>query len=204
MASRKGSRRSSRRTNRRSSRKNRRSSRKNRRTNRRNRKSQRGGAYNPMELSLAQGQEFQERHVNQHGGGGYQAGGYAPVGDQGLLPADLRTMARVSPLDGALEQIKGMSDLPQPEVPKQSGGGMNIPPPPPNSRRRRNGRRNGRKSMNRRGRKNTRRCWTRRGQRGGGAQLLGAPYNAPAMLLTPAEAARAGTADFSDPLLKGR
>lgn len=215
MASRKSSRRCWARKNRKNSRKtsrketrrnrkNRKSSRKNRKASRRNRR-QRGGAYNPMALSLLQGMEYGELHRNQHGGGGYQAGGYAPVGDQGLLPADLRTMARVSPLDGAIEQIKGMSDLPQaPEVPKQSGGGNNFPPPPP--MRRRKSRRNGsvarKNRKNRKNRKTNRRRSQR--QRGGGAHLSGAPVSAPGMLLTPAEAARAGTADFSDPLLRGR
>jgi hypothetical protein len=215
MASRKSSRRcwarknrkNSRKTSRKETRRNRKSTRRNRKASRRNRR-QRGGAYNPMALSLLQGMEYGELHRNQHGGGGYQAGGYAPVGDQGLLPADLRTMARVSPLDGALDQIKGMSDLPQaPEVPKQSGGGENMPPPPP--LRRRKSRRNGNAARkNRKNRKTNRRSNRRRSQRqrGGGAALgvSGAPVSAPGMLLTPAEAARAGTADFSDPLLRGR
>jgi hypothetical protein len=215
MASRKSSRRcwarknrkNSRKTSRKETRRNRKSSRKNRKSSRRNRR-QRGGAYNPMALSLLQGMEYGELHRNQHGGGGYQAGGYAPVGDQGLLPADLRTMARVSPLDGALDQIKGMSDLPQAtEVPKQSGGGYNMPPPPPKTRKGRKNRKTNRRRRNTAARRNNLRRSNRRrrgGQRGGGAHLSGAPVSAPGMLLTPAEAARAGTADFSDPLLRGR
>jgi hypothetical protein len=154
---------------------------------------QRGG-YNPGALNLTQGQQYLNTHMRQHGGGSLVG---APLGDSGMLPQDLRIAARVGPLDSALGEIAGMSDT-APAAPTQSGGRR--------STRRSKGRkgtkgRKGRKSA--KGRKSTKGRKGRKGsrrQRGGA--LTGAPYNANPMLLSPAMAAKAGTADFSNPLLK--
>jgi hypothetical protein len=64
----------------------------------------------------------------------------APVGDQGLLPDDMRQIARVTPIDQSISAIRGMSD--------QSGGARRR------SRRKRNSRgrytkKNGRKHSRR-------------------------------------------------------
>jgi hypothetical protein len=133
-----------------------------------------------MELSLRQGQQFDEQHVNQHGGANSLYG--APVGDQGLLPAELRDMARITPLDGNIREASVMRD------PDQNGG-LNGPPTMIGGRRKgmsRKGRkasrsasrkasRKGRKAMSRKGRKAS--------QRGGNYRVMGSPYNAPSMLL---------------------
>jgi len=143
-----------------------------------------GGAYNPMELSLRQGQQFDEQHVNQHGGANSLYG--APVGDQGLLPAELRDMARITPLDGNIREASVMRD------PDQNGG-LNGPPTMIGGRRKgmsrkamsRKASRKGRKAMSRKAM--SRKAMSRKGrkasQRGGNYRVMGSPYNAPSMLL---------------------
>jgi hypothetical protein len=161
------------------------------------RRKHRGGAYDPMVASLAQGKQFAEIHSNQHGGGAALVG--APVGDQGLLPDDLRVAARIAPLDARLGEISGMSD--QPSIAPMKGG-------------RRKSRRGGKKSRkaskkSRKGRKASKksRKSSKKSRKAGKRKMRGgayspAPYNAPTMLLSSSEAAKAGTADFSNPLLK--
>lgn len=73
----------------------------------------RGG--NPMNQSLAQGMEYAKIHANQHGGAAVSLAAAAPVGYTGMLDDSLRAIARIAPLDQAVNQIQGMSD--------QSGGG---------------------------------------------------------------------------------
>ncbi len=191
------------------SRKVRKASKKSRRASRRTGKKQRGGNYSPSQLSFLQGMEYRELHPAQFEQRGGAMLGYAPVtpGDQGLLPAELRASARVEPIDAADQFIKGMRDPPFDTMPvaAQKGG----------ARRRRRASRKGRKASkkaskkasrkesrkeSRKGRKASRKA-SRRAQRGG-ALLNGAPLSQPTMLLTPAQAAKAGTADFSNPLLK--
>lgn len=96
----------------------------------------------PMNLNLAQGQQFAKFHVNQHGG--VFSGGPYPgaVTEPSMLPADLVASAHLLPLNQAFSEIRGLRD--------QAGG-----------RRRR---RNGRKS--RKGRKGSRKNRSRR-YRGG-------------------------------------
>ena len=192
------------RRNRSASRKNRKNSRsanrKNTRRNntRRNNMSMYGGAYDASRLSLLQGQQFGAIHANQHGGqrGGGSwsgAGAGAPLGYDSRLPQELVASARVGPTLSALGEIAGMRDdgpggMPvggaapgAPGAPQQTGGG-----------RRRKGRKGSRKSKGRKSRK----------MRGGAYADSPASLSAPTMLLNPAQAARAGTADFSNPLLK--
>jgi hypothetical protein len=154
--------------------------------------------------------EYRELHPAQFEQRGGAMLGYAPVtpGDQGLLPQELRASARVEPIDAADQFIKGMRDPPfdtMPTPPAQTGG----------ARRRRGASRKARKASkkSRKARKGSRKASkksrkarasrkaSRRSQRGG-ALLNGAPLSQPTMLLTPAQAAKAGTADFSNPLLK--
>ena len=160
-----------------------------------------GGAYNPAALSLAQGRDFDAQHKNQHGGAYAPLGG-APVGDQGLLPQELRDMARVTPVDMKNAEIIGMHD------PDQMGG-MNTMKGGRRKGSRSASRNNMRKSRKSRkaNRKNTRKNRKSRKSRrnqGGGArtEMGGAPYDSPNMLLSPSEALKAGTGDFSNPLLK--
>jgi len=152
---------------------------------RKNRRIYGGGL--PSQLSLAQGEQFLSAHSRQHGGGGNYSGAGAPVGDQGLLPHDLAASARIGPTMTALHQIAGMRDPDQ--LPAQTGG-----------------RRKSRKGLNRRNsnrksriNRKSRRCGWRKNRRGGGGSYPGggAPTSMGGMLLTPSDAAKAGTGDFS-------
>ena len=173
------------------SRKNRKSSRKD---SRKNRKSSRkmnmrrmnyfGGSNNSMELSLAQGRQYQELHQGQHGGSQMAVG--APVGYSGMLPDDLRASARVEPTFSSFQQIQGMSDMPQASTPTAQTGG-----------RRRKASKKSRKASKKSRKSSKKTHKGSRKMRGGMAEI-----NSPTMLLTPAMAAKAGTADFSNPLLK--
>jgi hypothetical protein len=179
-ASRKSSRKVSRKVSRKSSRKSsRKASRKSTRKmmygGRRSSCMMRGG--NPMNQSLAQGVEYAKIHANQHGGAAVSLAAAAPVGDTGMLDSSLRAIARIAPLDQAVNQIQGMSD--------QSGGGK---------RKGRKSMFNGKtmkrnlKMMRKRLMKMMRKM-TRRGKK----MFGGAPadYGAPGMLLSPAMEAKA-------------
>ena len=201
---------------RKSCRRNRKSSRRNRKSSRRNRR-QNGGAYDPANLNLQQGKQFQEAHRLQHGGGNLN---WAPVvaGNQGMLPADMREQARVVETFNAVNEASVMRDPDQ--LPVQAGGrrrgsrssrrgsrrnnngGMNAMTPSMRRRRssRRGSRRNNNGGMNMSANTNMTPSMRRRRrkQRGGLRVLEGASYDSPNMLLTPAQAAKAGTADFSN------
>ncbi len=112
-------------------------------------------------LSLAQGQDYEQIHANQHGGAAVSLASSAPVGYTGVLDDSLRATARIGGLDASLAEIRGMSD--------QAGGG-----------RRRKARRG--KGRSRRG---------RRGMRGGAQPVVPADYGSPGMLLSPGQEARA-------------
>jgi hypothetical protein len=121
--------------------------------------------------SLAQGQQFEALHKNQHGGG-LDAGPFpGAVIAPSVLPENLHASARVAPLDAAIKEIQGLKD--------QSGG------------RRRKGRKASKKSKKasrkaRKGRKGSRR------QRGGAWNMDNAQsVNAPGMILPPALEAKA-------------
>jgi hypothetical protein len=79
--------------------------------------------------NLAQGKDYQQLHVGQHGGGTMYQG--APVGTTGVLDSNLHTAARIGPTMAAYGEIRGMRD--------QAGGG----------RRKRRGSRRSRRSRRR-------------------------------------------------------
>ena len=165
-----------------------------------------GGAYNPAALSLAQGRDFDAQHKNQHGGAYTPIGG-APVGDQGLLPQELRDMARVTPVDMKNAEIIGMHDPDQMGgMNMMKGGRRNNMRKSRKDRKSRNNMRKSRKDRksSRKSRKSSRKGRkSSKGQRGGArTEVAGAPYDSPNMLLSPSEALKAGTGDFSNPLLK--
>jgi hypothetical protein len=147
-----------------------------------------------MAQSLAQGRQFAEFHKNQHGG----ALMGAPLSeiDGSMLPQDLRSFARVGGLDESIAAAATQRDPDQVSV--QQGG------------RRRNGRKSRKASRknrkaSRKNKKNSRKSSgknSRRNRKQRGGSLSGAPYNQPTMLLSASAAAKAGTADFSNPLLK--
>ena len=164
-----------------------------------------GGAYNPQELSYAQGKQFDAVTKNYHGGA-YTPMGGAPVGDQGLLPQELRDSARIIPLDVKSQEIVGLHDPDQVAMPMSGGrrlggkgrGGSRMYC----KSSRKNAMRKSRKN-NMRKSKDSRKNNMRKSQRGGAyTSVVGSPNDAPNMLLTPSEAAKAGTGDFSNPLLK--
>jgi hypothetical protein len=186
-----------------------------------------GGAYNPQELSYAQGKQFDAVTKNYHGGA-YTPMGGAPVGDQGLLPQELRDSARIIPLDVKSQEIVGLHDPDQVAMPMSGGrrlGGKGrssrMYRKSKGSRKntmrkssrmyRKNAMRKSRKNNMRKSRKNAMRKsrmyhknkGSRKSQRGGAyTPVMGSPNDAPNMLLSPSEAAKAGTGDFSNPLLK--
>ena len=197
--------RKNRKSSRKDSRKNRKSSRKD---SRKNRKSSRkmnmrrmnyfGGSNNSMELSLAQGRQYQELHQGQHGGSQMAVG--APVGYSGMLPDDLRASARVEPTFSSFQQIQGMSDMPQASTPTAQTGGRRRKASKKSRKSSKKSRKASKKSRkaSKKSRKSSKKTHKgSRKMRGGMAEI-----NSPTMLLTPAMAAKAGTADFSNPLLK--
>ena len=187
----------------------------------RSRRSQYGGG--AASLSLPQGVDFASRHVNQHGGALLTG---APVGYTGMLPNELRMVARVGGLDDSIAAAAGQRDpdqMPLP-VPAQKGGrrrksaGRKSRKTARKSKRssrktgrksrkscRKSGRKerkSSRKSGRKSGRKERKSGRKSRKQHGGHRVLEGAELSASTSLLPPHLAAKAGTADFSNPLLK--
>lgn len=115
--------------------------------------------------SLAQGQQFEALHKNQHGGG-LDAGPFpGAVVAPSVLPENLHVSARVAPLDAAIKEIQGLKD--------QSGG-------------RRRGKKSRKTRKGRKGRKG------RRGMKGGAWNMENAQsVNAPGMILPPSLEAKA-------------
>jgi hypothetical protein len=151
---------------------------------------------------------------------------WAPVvaGDQGMLPADMREQARVVETFAAVNEASSMRDPDQ--LPVQAGGRRrgsrrrrsrrnnngsmmrrsrrrcsrrnnngSVANLTPSMRRRRSSRRNNNGGMNMTP-MNAQLRRRRRKQHGGLRVLEGASYDSPNMLLSPSEAAKAGTADF--------
>lgn len=184
----------------RNSRKNRKTCRKNRKSYRKNRKSYRknkkqyGGN---MAQSLGQGRQYMEYHKNQHGGA-YLTG--APVSqiDGSMLESGLRDFARIGGLDASIAAARAQG--PDQDVPMPQKGGRRTG-------RKNKGRKASKKSKKNRkaskkNRKASKKSKKSRSRRQAGGALTGAPINAPTMLISQAAAARAGTADFSNALLK--
>ena len=168
---------------------------------------QHGGA--AASLSLPQGVDFASRHVNQHGGALLTG---APVGYTGMLPPELRMVARIGGLDDSIAAAAGQRDPDQMPlaVPAQKGGRRPSRKSRKAKRSTRKSKRSSRKS-GRKERKSGRRCGPRKSARksrksrkqyGGHRVLEGAPLSSSTSLLPPHLAAKAGTADFSNPLLK--
>jgi hypothetical protein len=124
----------------------------------------------PSQMSLAQGQQYESYHMNQHGG---QGGPYPSAVLSGGLPQELHASARILPLDGYFNDIRGLKD------PNQMGAGR---------RRRRAGRKSRKGRKGRKGRK------SRRNNMMGGAAVYNdnpASTSAPGLLLDPALEAKA-------------
>jgi len=76
-------------------------------------------------MMLAQGNDYQSIHQGQHGGAYAANPAPAPVGDTGMLPAELRGQAAITPLDQSTEAASGMSDM------KGGAYAGNLAPAPP-------------------------------------------------------------------------
>jgi len=193
------------------------------RKSRKNRK-QYGG--NPMAQSLAQGQQFANIHSAQHGGA-YLSGAPLSEIDGSMLAPELRSFARVESLDASINDAAAQgpdqttqmpAQMPEQmttQMPAQSGGRRNR-----KSRKSRKSRKNrkserknrkserkNRKSCRKSERKNRKSCRksgrkNRKSRRQQGGSLAGAPVTWESKFLSDSDAAKAGTADFSNPLLK--
>lgn len=126
-------------------------------------------------------------------GGAIQLQG-APVTSLGdMLPEELRSFARVGGLDASLRDASALAaqtggrrknvTAKKGKKAKKAKKGVNC--------------KKARKSRKSRKSKKSRKSRKSRKQYGGAAL-----FNSPTMLLTPSQAAKAGTADFSDPLLR--
>jgi hypothetical protein len=162
------------------------------------RRAQRGGRRSDysMKSSLSQGQEFEAAHRLQHGGA-------APVGDYGMLPDALRASARVDVLDTAVRQAEAYGN---PPITQTGGRRKTRKSSRKGSRKASRKNRKGSRKESRKNRKGSRKnrkggCGLRK--QSGGAVLTGAPYGGSTMLLSPFQAMKAGTADFSDPFARG-
>jgi hypothetical protein len=136
--------------------------------------------------SLAQGQQFEALHKNQHGGAALDAGPFpGAVIEPSVLPENLHASARVAPLDAAIKEIQGLKD--------QSGGRRRKSRK--SSKKSRKSSKKSRKSSkkSRKSSKKSRKSSKKsRKQRGGMYSLENAQsVNASGMLLSPALEAKA-------------
>jgi hypothetical protein len=171
----------------------RKNSRKNMRRSRRNSRRQHGGG-GAMPLSLAQGRQFMDMHKAQHGGAMLSGAPLSAITDS-MLPGDLRSFARIGGLDASIADAATQRDPDQ--MPLQKGGRRSKA-----SRKNKGSRKGKGKKASRKGKKASRKSKGSRKSRKQYGGAMGAPYNQPTMLLSASEAAKAGTADFSNPLLK--
>ena len=180
----------------RNSRRSRRNSRR-QRSSRRNSRSQRGGNGWSAQQSLNQGKEFASFHTNQHGGAQVPLGG-APVDHDSVLPGEMRDSAGLAQADGHFRAVGGMSDAAAP-APAQKGGRRNSRRNRSRSRNSRN--RKSRSSRNSRSRNSRNRNSRNRQSGGSHGGFNGAPVSNSFNLLESGQYSKAGTADFSNPLL---
>ena len=180
----------------RNSRKNRKTCRKNRKSYRKNKK-QAGGN---MAQSLEQGRQYMEYHKNQHGGA-YLTGAPLSQIDGSMLESGLRDFARIGGLDASIAAARAQGPdqaLPMPQKGGRRTGRKNKGRKA--SKKSKKNRKSKKSKKNRKASKKSKKSRSRR--QAGGAHLTGSPINAPTMLISQAAAARAGTADFSNALLK--
>ena len=180
-------------------------------------RSRRGGAapvdyFNagPAELNLGQGRQFSNMTRSYHGGG--LVGGPYPTALGDTLPQNLIASARLEPLQKAFDEIKGMQDggrrrnsrkasrknrtLKGRKASRKNRKASRTLKGRKASRKNRKGSRKNRKASrkNRKDRnaRKSRRDRKNRNSRKGGAQLGYQNVNAPGMLLTNAQYAKAG------------
>ena len=192
----------------RKSRKSRKTERKVERKDRKSRKNRKQYGGNPMAQSLAQGQQFANIHSAQHGGA-YLSGAPLSEIDGSMLAPELRSFARVESLDASINDAAAQGPDQTTQMPAQTGGRRNRKSRKSERKNRKSERKNrkserknrkserkNRKSCRKSGRKN------RKSRRQQGGSLAGAPVTWESRFLSDSDAAKAGTADFSNPLLK--
>ena len=208
----------------RKSRKDRKSRKTERKAERKSRKNRKQYGGNPMAQSLAQGEQFAKIHSAQHGGA-YLTGAPLSEIDGSMLPSDLRSFARVEGLDASINDAaaqgpdQATAQMPA-QMPAQTGGKRsrksrknrkasrknrkserkNRKSERKNRKSERKNRKSERKSCRKSGRKSSRK--NRKSRRQAGGSLAGAPVTWESRFLSDSDAAKAGTADFSNPLLK--
>lgn len=134
----------------------------------------------PMQLSLGQGQQFAQMHVNQHGG--FEAGPYPGSVTNSSLPAELVASARLQPLNAAFQEIAGLKDA------NQAGGrrrkNRKSRRKSRKSRKSKKGTRKGGAKKSRKNRKSRKSKKSRKDRRRRGGALGFQEINAPGMLLS--------------------
>jgi hypothetical protein len=110
-----------------------------------------------------------------------------------MLPDELRMAARVGGLDASLRETVGLRDLDMP----QKGGRRTTRKAKKSKKSKKSKAKKSKKSKKSKAKKSKKSKKSRR--QSGGARFEGAELSASNMLLTPSQAARAGTADFSRP-----
>jgi hypothetical protein len=122
----------------------------------------------PSSSSLAQGVDYKQIHMGQHGGKTLLKGGAAPLESIGeTLPQELQGPASVTSTMNAFREIQGMSD--------QTGG----------ARRKRRGSKRAKRRGSKRAKRSKRRGTKRRGMKlyGGGINANPAAASAPGLIL---------------------
>jgi len=139
----------------------------------------------PAELNLGQGRQFSSMTRSYHGGG--LVGGPYPTALGSTLPQDLIGAAKLEPLQKAFDDIKGLQDGGRRRKSRTLKGRKGR-----KSRKSRKNRRTNRKNRksNRKNRKSNRR--SRKGGAHTASHLGYQTVNAPGMLLTNAQYAKAG------------
>ena len=178
---------------------------KNKRHTRRTRRMRRGGAvldgapmnYSlagswPSQASLGQGADFFKYHDGQHGGYNPNTGAPLSAIDHSALDQSLRGPARINGLDGAMQQIAGLSDA-------QYGGKR--------SKKSRGGKRS---KKSRGGKRSKKSRGGKRSKKSRGGALGYSPFPSQGMLLSGSEYAQAGlnpewksSVEFDDAMIRG-
>ena len=136
----------------------------------------------PSSSSLAQGVDYKQIHMGQHGGESLLKGGAAPLESIGVtLPQELQGPASVSSTMSAFSEIQGMRD--------QTGGARRRSKRGTKRRGSKRAKRRGSKRAKRRGTKRAKRRGSKRAKRrgmklyGGGANANPAAASAPGLIL---------------------
>jgi hypothetical protein len=148
----------------------------------------------PSQASLGQGADFFKYHDGQHGGCNPNTGAPLSAIDHSALDQSLRGPARINGLDGAMQQIAGLSDA-------QYGGKRS---------KKSRGKKNGGKRSKKNGCKRSKKSRGKRSKKSRGGALGYSPFPSQGMLMTGSEYAQAGlnpewksSVEFDDAMIRG-